>query len=81
MAVFFFYLVKSDLSSVHYCTRVQWTNQFLQGTRKTRPYITGHPVPPGVEHLQGVVHNREEPVGRQDLEVLNQLIFNLLIFD
>ena len=42
MAVFFWYLVKSDLSSVRYT--VHWTASFFQGTRNTRPYITGHPV-------------------------------------
>ena len=37
MAVFFWYIVKSNLSSVRYCNRVNCTSQFLQGTRKTRP--------------------------------------------
>ena len=45
MAVFFWYLVKSDLSSVGYCTRVHWTSHFLQGTRNPRSCITCHPVP------------------------------------
>ena len=44
MAVFFWHLVKSDLSSVHSCTCVHWTSHFLQGIRNTRPYLTGHPV-------------------------------------
>ena len=44
MAVFFWYLVKSDFSCVGYCTRVQWTSHFLQDTRYTRPCINGHPV-------------------------------------
>ena len=30
MAVFFWYLAKSDLSNVDYCTCVQWTSHFLQ---------------------------------------------------
>ena len=30
--------------SVGYCTRGQWKGHFLQGTRKTQPCITGHPV-------------------------------------
>ena len=34
MAVCLLYIVKSDLSSVHYCTRGHWTSNFLQGTRK-----------------------------------------------
>ena len=45
MAALFWYLVKSDLSSVRYCTSVYWTSHFLPGTRNTRPYITGQPVP------------------------------------
>ena len=44
MAVFLWFLVKSDLSSVGYCTRVNRISHFLQGTRITRPWITGHPV-------------------------------------
>ena len=43
MAVFFWYRVKSDLFSVRYCTSVHWSH-FVQGTRKTRPCLTGHPV-------------------------------------
>ena len=41
MAVFFWYLVKSD-SSVCYCTHKHKTCLFIQGTRNTRPFITGH---------------------------------------
>ena len=49
MALFLWYLVKSYLSSVRYCTRVHWKIPFLQGTRNTRSmfnwspftYITG----------------------------------------
>ena len=44
MAVVFWYLVKSDLSSVRYSTRIHWTSHVLQRTRNTRPCITGHPV-------------------------------------
>ena len=48
MTVFFWYLVRGDLAVVRYCTpihvRVDWTNNFLQGIRNTRPCITGHPV-------------------------------------
>ena len=43
MTVCFWHLVKSDLSSVHYCTPVHWTSHFLQGTGNTLPFITGHP--------------------------------------
>ena len=35
MAVFCWYLLKRDLSSIGYCTRVHWTSHFFQGTRKT----------------------------------------------
>ena len=38
------FLVKSDLSSVRYCTHVHWTSHFFQGTRKTRLCLIGHPV-------------------------------------
>ena len=41
MAVLSWYLVTSDLFSLCYCTPVH----FLQGTRNTRPCITGEPVP------------------------------------
>ena len=40
MAVFFWYLGKSDLSSVHVYSSVDCTSHFLQGTRKTRPCLT-----------------------------------------
>ena len=30
------------LSKVRYCTFVNWTSHVLQGTRNTRPCITGH---------------------------------------
>ena len=45
MAVFFWYLGKSDLSSVCH---------FLQGTRKRRPCITSHPVGSGAPAPGGV---------------------------
>ena len=34
MAEFCWCLVKSDLSSVRYCTRVHWTSHIYQGTKK-----------------------------------------------
>ena len=40
MTVLFWYLVKS----VHVYSRVCWTSHFLQGTLKTGPCLTGHPV-------------------------------------
>ena len=42
MAGFFWYLLKSDLSSVRYCKHVNLTSHVL--TRNTRPCITRHPV-------------------------------------
>ena len=44
MAMFFWFLVKSDMSNVRYCTRVHWPSHFFQGTRKTRPCLTCQPV-------------------------------------
>ena len=45
MAVFFLYLGKRNLFSViHVYSIVHGTSKFLQGTTKTRPYITGHSV-------------------------------------
>ena len=32
------------MASVSYGTHVHWTRHVLQGTRNTRPCITGHPV-------------------------------------
>ena len=44
MAVFFWYLVKSDLFSVRVYSSLRWTSHFLQGTRKTRPCLSGQVV-------------------------------------
>ena len=44
MVVLFSYLGKSDLYIVHLYSTVHWTSHFLQGIRKTRPCLTGHPV-------------------------------------
>ena len=46
MAVFIWYRVKSNLSTVSYCSRVHWTSHCLQCTSNTRPCLTGHPVYP-----------------------------------
>ena len=40
MAMLFWYLAKSDLSSVPYCTSVHWISHFLLGTRNSRQCIT-----------------------------------------
>ena len=42
LAVFFWYLGKSDLSSVHVYSSVHWTSHFLQGTIEELPCLTGH---------------------------------------
>ena len=44
MILCFWYLLKSDLYSVHVYSIVHCTSHFLQGTRKTRPCLNGHPV-------------------------------------
>ena len=50
MAVFFWYLVKIDLSSTVYATTyyihtsVHWTSHFLQGTKNTRPCLSSRVV-------------------------------------
>ena len=44
MAMFFWYPVKSDLFTVRCSTRVHRTSHFLQGTRPTRPCLSGDPV-------------------------------------
>ena len=42
--VFFWYLVKSDMSSVRVYCSIHWTSHFLQGTRKTLPCLSGRVV-------------------------------------
>ena len=44
MVVFFWYPVKSDLSSVHIHSSIRFTSHCLQGTRKPRPCLPGHPI-------------------------------------
>ena len=46
MSLFFWYLGKSDLASVQVYSGVQC--HIIEGTRKTRPYLTGRPVDNGV---------------------------------
>ena len=48
MAVFVQILCKKWLVSVHVFSRIHWTSQFKQGSRISRPCLTGHPVPVGV---------------------------------
>ena len=43
MSVLFWYLLKSDLSSVRYCTLEHWISPFVQGTRNTWSCINGQP--------------------------------------
>ena len=40
MAVYFWYLVKIDLSRVHVYNSIHWTSHFLKGTRKIRPCLS-----------------------------------------
>ena len=42
--VCFWYLIKRDLSSVRVCYSVHWTSHILQGTRNTRPCLSGRVV-------------------------------------
>ena len=44
MAILFWYRVNIDASVRILSSNVYWTSHFLQGTRNTRPCITGHPV-------------------------------------
>ena len=44
MVVCFWYLVKSDLSNVRYCTVPYTESNFLQGTRNTQPCLSDHVV-------------------------------------
>ena len=50
MTVFFWYLLKIDLSSVH----ENWISHFLQWTINTRPSIIGHPVREHAKKMAGV---------------------------
>ena len=42
--MYFWYLEKSDMSSVHMYSCVHWISHLIQVTRKTRPCSTGQPV-------------------------------------
>ena len=55
--------VKSDLSSVHVYSSVHRTSHFIQGTRKTQPWLTYHPVGHLKESLQSKRHkNRPKTI-------------------
>ena len=78
MAVCFWYLVKSDLSSVHYSTRVHWKSHFLQGSRKTRPCLSGHLVCIGIPQI--CLLNMQ--IGtRQSIHILRKPYHNLVFFN
>ena len=62
MTVFFWQLLKRDLSSVRYGTPVHWTSHFLQGKWNTRPCITGDPVVPEALTVEGVKEGVPCPV-------------------
>ena len=70
MVVLFWYLLKSDLSSVRYSTHVHWASHSLQGIRKTRPCLTGHSVltGPGLGYYAGR--------GEQDQDDLRRLLYD-----
>ena len=57
------YLVKNDMFSAYVNSSVHWTSNFLQGTRTTRPCLSGYPVPEC--HLVLVVPGPERD-GRMD---------------
>ena len=65
MGVFFWYLGKSNLSSVHVNSSVNWNRHFIKGTRKNTAMLTGHPVPddglwvPG----NGLLEDVQSPLG------------------
>ena len=44
LAVFFWYLVKNDLSSLHVCSKYTGQVPFYKVPEKTRPCLTGNPV-------------------------------------
>ena len=60
MAVFFWYQVESDVSSVHVYNSIHRTSHLLQGTRKTRQCLTGHPV---VQKWEGKILGEEKECG------------------
>ena len=57
ITVYFWYLVKRDLSSVCYCTVAYTIRHFLHGTRKTRPSLSGRVVQ-GVQQTGGLRINQ-----------------------
>ena len=63
MAMFIWYIVKRTVFSVRVYSSLQWTSYFLQGTRKTRPYSSGHSVPED----RGGVEASAEPVDNLNL--------------
>ena len=76
MSVFFWYPIKSDLSSVRYCTSVHWTNQFFKGTRITRPCLTGDPVGGGGGvHLRPLLRQRRQAGRKVQGDKLNIAVF------
>ena len=70
----FWYLVKSDLSSVRYCTRVHWTSHVLQDPRNTRPCLAGHPVSTWCSVLLPLVQGVQEVVVLVGREVELRLV-------
>ena len=73
MAVFFWYLVRSDLSSVRYSPRIYWTIDFLQGTRNTRPCKNG----PSISYTNKIVSVGGRGGGRNVQKILTELTISL----
>ena len=71
MAVVSWYLITSDLYSVCYCTRVNWTCHFLQGTRITWPCLTGPPAGTGTSARGRRTGRTRNLLTKQVTEILN----------
>ena len=75
MAVYFWCLVKLNLSSICYFTAA-YTSHFLQGTEKTRPLLYGNPVylgEPGFP-LNGVY---QKPATAEEADQIRQYFLQL----
>ena len=75
MALLFWYLDKSDLFNVHVYSGVQLKSHFIQGTRKTRPSLTGHPVN---EYLSQATDGDEELRSLITLSKTNLVVSSLM---
>ena len=71
MTVFFWYFINSDLSSVRYYVRVNWTSRVLQGTRITRPSLSGRFVP----NTQFLERSKNNKWGDASVKIISLLFF------